>query len=185
MENTNRAGHKLLFKGEEYRLDQILSLAKSGPPIEVKLEELNQLGIQKIASEPEEQPYVARHCPPLQEYQEHPPVFFKQEGKFTVLLGHEQVRKACLKSGAIVVKGKLISGPQLKKARIEKPINVAEVVKEKVQETTSFNAPRITQDRRSPQTERRGLPNTQRPPSAGPRRYGSNETITRRGPRGS
>lgn len=180
MENTTRAGHKLLFKGEEYRLDQLLSLAKSGPPIEVTLEQLNMLGVKKPALEAEELPYVARHEPSLQEYREHLVVFFKQEGKFTVLFGHDKLSVA-IDAGNKVFRGKLISGPQIKKARIEKPINVAEAIKEKVQETSSFNASRVSQDRRPPQGERRGLTNpTARAPRAGERSYGSNETSARR-----
>lgn len=188
MENTNREGHKLLFKDEEFRLDQVLSLAKSGPPIEVKLAELNMLGVKKLANAREEQPYVARHEPPLQEYREGMAVFFKQEGRFTVLFGHDKLALA-IDAGHTVFKGKLISGPQLKKARIEKPISREELI-EKLKASApvepQFNSPRITQERRPPQGERRGLPSQQaRPPSAGARRYGSNETITRRDPKRS
>jgi hypothetical protein len=185
MENINREGHKLLFKGEEFHLAKLLGLSRTAPAIEVKLEDLNLLGIIKVANEAEELPYVARHVPVLDEYQTCDLVFYKQEGKMTVLFGHEKARQA-YNRGDKILKGRFISSPVLKRTRIEKPIDVAAVVKEKVQETTSFNAPRITQDRRPPQGERRGLPTQQaRPPRAGERRYSSNETITRRGPRGS
>lgn len=146
MENTNRDGHKLLFKGEEYRLDQILSLAKSGPPIEVKLEELNLLGVKKIANAREEAPYVAVHQPALQEYREGQVVFFKQEGKYTVLFGHDKLALA-IDAGQTVFKGKLLSGPVLKRARIEKPISAAELAEQLRAGAETFNTPRFTERR--------------------------------------
>jgi hypothetical protein len=189
METTNRDGHKLLFKGEEYRLAQLLSLAKNAPRLEVKLDELNLLGITKLAMAREEQPYVAVHVPILPEYQEHEVVFYKQEGKYTVLFGHEKVRLA-YNEGKLFFKGRLISGPVLKKTRIY-TVDLAAAIEEKVQEPTPvFNAPRFVQDTRvrsSHDGARRGIQSNSGPShnyqaqARTPRQYSSsNETATRR-----
>jgi hypothetical protein len=165
----NRDGHKLLFKGEEYRLGQLHAQVKTAPPIEVKLDDLNLVGLTKLAADQQDPAHaeltVAKHEPVLPEYVEQFVVFYKQEGKFTVLLGHIKVRQA-LEAGNTVIKGKLISGPVLKKCRIEK--EAAPVIEvPPAAPAPQFNAPRVV-DRRNPSTTdsdrrttapRRGLEN--------------------------
>jgi hypothetical protein len=173
MENINRDDHRLLFKGEEFRLAQLLGLSRTAPPIVVKIEDLNLLGIIKDANAVEEQPYVARHVPVLDEYQNGDLVFYKQEGKMTVLFGHEKARLA-YNRGEKLLKGRFISSPLLKKTRIEKPI-AAEQIVEKIEAAApaQFNAPRFTQDRRvnhhteRQEAPRRGLSDAARRTNAG------------------
>ncbi len=186
----NRDAHKLQFKGEEFRLGQLLSLAKAAPPIEVKLDDLNLLGITKQAMAKEEQRYIAVHEPALPEYTNQDVIFFKQEGKFTVLFGHNKVG-AAINDGKSIFKGRLISGPLLKRTRIDPPFDRDELIKKLQEPTPTFNAPRLAQDpRRSAQSyPRRGISNDSSarttPPSAGERRYSSNETTARRDPKRS
>lgn len=189
MENINRDGHKLLFKGEEFRLGQLFAQVKTAPPIEVKLEELNVVGLNKLAVDAEEaERLIATHVPLLPEYVEQFVLFYKQEGKYTVLLGHIKVRQA-LEAGNIAFRGKIISGPVLKKCRIEKFVPEAPVVIAEPVVETRFNAPRITDRRDS--TQRRGLDNTRRDPTTQPARTGtqhkrynvSNGNVVRKDPR--
>ena len=189
MENINRDGHVLLFKGEEFDMDQVLGQAKSGPPIEVKLAELNLVGLNKLAADEEEaKRLIARHHPVRAEYVEQGIVFFKQEGKFTVLLGHIRIRQA-LEEGKLTFKGRLISGPALKKTKIEKPVAYTPPAPAP---TPQSNAPRFDERRRPSTTDtarrdpapRRGLENnrpsygdrTQRPASSP---SSNNRTATR------
>lgn len=168
MENINRDGHKLLFKGEEFRLGQLLAQVRTAPPIEVKLDELNLVGLNKLATDDEEaKRLIAKHVPVLPEYVEQFVLFYKQEGKFTVLLGHIKVRQA-LEAGNIVLRGKLISGPVLKKCRIEKPEPVA-IAAPTPAPNPQFNAPRFTQDTRRPPQERRGISEQRDSTSSAPR----------------
>jgi hypothetical protein len=189
MENINRDGHKLLFKGEEFRMGQLLAQVNTAPPIEVKLDELNLVGLNKLATDDEEaKRLIAKHVPVLPEYLEQFVLFYKQEGKFTVLLGHIKVREA-LEAGSTVLRGKLISGPGLKKCRIDKPEPVA-IVAPPPAPTPQFSAPRFDDRRRSSTTNtdrrdtapRRGLENS-RPYSDRPQRATSptsnNRTTTR------
>lgn len=188
MENINRDGHVLLFKGEEFDMDQVLGQAKSGPPIEVKLAELNLVGLNKLAADEEEaKRLIARHHPLRAEYVEQGIVFFKQEGKFTVLLGHIKIRQA-LEEGKQFFKGRLISGPALKKTKIEKPVAYTAPAPTPAPQS---NTPRFDERRRPSTTDtvrrdpapRRGLENnrpygdrTQRP-AASP--SSNNRTTTR------
>jgi hypothetical protein len=191
MEKINRDGHVLLFKGEEFDMDQVLGQAKSGPPIEVKLDELNLVGLNKLAADEEEaKRLIARHHPVRPEYVEQGIVFYKQEGKYTVLLGHIKIRQA-LEEGKRSFKGRLISGPALKKTKIEKPVAYTPPAPQPAP-TPQFNAPRFD-DRRRPSTTgtdrrdpapRRGLENNR--PSYGERTQqrtsspsSNNRTITR------
>jgi hypothetical protein len=188
MENINRDGHKLLFKGEEYDLGKLISQAKTGHLIEVKIEELTTLGVLVAATEPAHWNYVSRFNPELAAYTREFIAFYPQEGKMTVLFGRDKL-KELIASGAKTFKGRLVPQMMLKKSRIDKPEPVA-IVAPAPAPTPQFNAPRFDDRRRSSTTNtdrrdtapRRGLENS-RPYSDRPQRATSptsnNRTTTR------
>ena len=86
----------------QYDLNAVIAVAATGPTVEIDAAELDM----------ENYPTLSR---PVQTKL---PVFFKYNGKFIVLLGQELV-VAALMANKAKIKGKLVSTPMLKKARIE------------------------------------------------------------------
>lgn len=98
----------VLLNGVPHDLEMLRRHAGSAPTISVKLTDLND----SAAS----QNQVALHkAQPANADQA--PLFFKQDGKFTVLYGQAAVQRS-RDSAADAVVGKLISTPVLKKCRL-------------------------------------------------------------------
>jgi hypothetical protein len=163
MENTSSA--ILHFKDSKYRLSAILGLVKQAPPIEVKPEDINPItvfteanAIYKVSVEPD-----------MPETKIGEIVFYKQEGKFTVLLGQQSAIRA-IQDGKGLIRGRLISGPVLKKTRIEEaspPVDIHAPIYESREErpAPSYNNERASRGYHS---------DSRRTPS-------SNVTVTRKG----
>jgi hypothetical protein len=113
MNMENRDEIRLQFKGEEYLVKTLIGLMRQAPVIEVKPEDLNPIDPTGADS----QNFGVCYAPAAPELQYGEIAFFKQEGKYTVLLGKGSVQKA-FEQGAATVKGRLISSPGLKKIRI-------------------------------------------------------------------
>ncbi|WP_233875008.1 hypothetical protein [Paraburkholderia adhaesiva] len=111
---TEHAEPVFIFRTQEYRLDALKGQLPRAPLIEVSTADLNPPGIG-------EGPYQVRFSSTAMNGPGEEVTFFKQEGKFTVLLGHLSVHKQ-LAAGATHVSGRLISSPALKRARIDSPV---------------------------------------------------------------
>jgi hypothetical protein len=165
MENTSSA--ILHFKDSKYRLSAILGLVKQAPPIEVKPEDINPITV----FTPENAIYKVSITPDVPEMKVGEIVFYKQEGKFTVLLGQQSAIRA-IQDAKGLIKGRLISGPGLKKTRIEEappPVDIHAPVYEpepsRAAAKPSYNNERATRSYHS---------DSRRTPS-------SNVTVTRKG----
>lgn len=90
------------FNNVEYDAQSVANVGGTGPSVELTLTDIN-LTVQPALK----QPMLVKQ-----------PLFFKFEGKYVVLLGHEHVQQAIVDKKT-KIKGKLISTPMLKKARVE------------------------------------------------------------------
>ncbi|WP_144106706.1 hypothetical protein [Paraburkholderia sp. BCC1886] len=114
---------QLLFKGEKYPVGKLLGLMAQAPLIDVPRDDIN------VAD-----PILYKDfCVELEncDSDEHRALqygdiaFFKQEGKFTVLLGRQKALDA-QSEGLLMLRGRLISTPALKKIRVDdRPIITA------------------------------------------------------------
>lgn len=86
----------------QYDLPTVVTVAATGPTVEIDAAELDMKNF----------PILSRQVSVKL------PVFFKYNGKFIVLLGQE-LAVAALMANKAKIKGKLVSTPMLKKARIE------------------------------------------------------------------
>lgn len=102
-----------IFRAQEYRLDALKAQLPFAPRIEVSTADLNPLGVG-------ERPFQVQFSSSAMNDPGVEVTFFKQEGKFTVLLGQLSVQKQ-IADGARHVCGRIISGPALKRARINSP----------------------------------------------------------------
>jgi hypothetical protein len=107
----NREDQRLCFRNEHFQVKQLIGLMRQAPVIEVKREDLNPCGPAA------EVIFRVSYAPAAPELHYGEVAFFKQEGKFTILLGQSTVQTA-LEQGAATIKGRLISSPGMKKARI-------------------------------------------------------------------
>ena len=103
----------LTFKDQQYPLAKVAAKGKSGPPVEVKLAELNTsneavFDLIKLSKE-------------SAEYDNGPIFFLKHEGQY-ILFGGKQKALTQIAQGATVVKGTLLTSFALKGFRIEKPM---------------------------------------------------------------
>jgi hypothetical protein len=103
----------LTFKDQQYPLAKVLGKGKSGPPVEVKLADLNisneaVFDLIKLSQE-------------SAEYDNGPVIFYKHEGQY-ILFGGKQKALAQIAKGATTVKGTLLTSFALKGIRIEKPM---------------------------------------------------------------
>lgn len=110
MENNTSA--LLLFKDAKYRVSAILGLLKQAPVIEVKPEDINPI----VVFTAENERFATRFQPDTADFKIGEIVFFKQEGKYTVLMGQTKAQRA-VQDGQ-VVKGRLVTSVGLKKALI-------------------------------------------------------------------
>lgn len=165
----------MLFKGTQYRLGAILGLLKQAPPIEVKPEDINPI---HPRSE-EDKDFVVSFSPATPEAALGGIVFYKQEGKFTVLLGHQSAIQQ-MAQGRALLKGHLISGPSLKKTRLDN----APIYDAQDSRAPASGHVRIEQQRSTSSTDRpRPAYNSDRPrPSydTAARRFSNNGPVTRR-----
>lgn len=111
----------LLLNKVPHQLNAVISNAGSGPMIEAKLVEINPMHGKDCLPHHSVELRHVRSDTVVKE-----PVFFKQDGKYTVLLGMGFVYQAQEK-GAVTVRGRLLSTPMLKKCRVEiEPVQHAE-----------------------------------------------------------
>ncbi|WP_233874339.1 hypothetical protein [Paraburkholderia adhaesiva] len=108
-----RARPVLTFKGQQYRLDLLKSLLKHAKPIDVWPEEINPAGAP-------DSPFHVRFSRHAADGTQTEIVFFRQEGKYTVLLGQAEVARLIAR-GARPIVGSIISGPMLKRAQFTPP----------------------------------------------------------------
>lgn len=102
--------HVLGFNGQQYKLAEVLRLAGLGPHITIQESDLNKEALAVV------------HTGNLDGRADSHPVavFYKHEGKYLVLAGHANYRKQLADpkyKGEL--KGRLISSPVLKKARLD------------------------------------------------------------------
>jgi hypothetical protein len=172
MEHVKRDEIRLQFKGEEYLVKSLIGLMRQAPVIELKPEDLNPLNPTGADSES----FGVCYAPAAPELQYGEIAFFKQEGKYTVLLGKGSVQKA-FEQGAATVKGRLISSPGLKKIRIStsSPAEVAMPATQQIRSSEYYKRDTTNRPYRS-----------ERPPRDGARPYSprytpnSNGASTRR-----
>ena len=108
----------MFFNGSQYTLANIVALGKIGPTINIQIEDINLYEGPNQKTE-----HVVVFNPPQQNpaADDGSIVFYKQHGRYTVLLGKNTlVSKILVKDFTNNIKGRLISTPALKKARIEK-----------------------------------------------------------------
>lgn len=105
MEDTASARVRLIAIREVHYLDLVERIAKSSPPVEVKVD---QISTEKDVVLMPDTPDV--HYGPI--------VFHQWEGKYILLMGREKALRA-VADGAAVVKGKLVSRQALKRCRID------------------------------------------------------------------
>jgi hypothetical protein len=158
---------RLQFKGEEYLVKSLVGLMRQAPVIEVKPEDLNTLD----PTGADVQNFGVCYAPAAPELQYGEIAFFKQEGKYTVLLGKGSVQKA-FEQGAATVKGRLISSPGLKKIRIStsSPIEVAVPSTQHIRSSEFYkrdNGNRPYRSERSPREGARPYSNRYNPNSNG------------------
>jgi hypothetical protein len=110
---TAHAAPVFIFRAQEYRLDALKAQLPCAPLIEVSAADLNPPGVG-------EGPFQVQFSSSATKGPGEEVTFFKQEGKFTVLLGHLYVQRL-LADGASHIRGRIISGPALKRARIDAP----------------------------------------------------------------
>lgn len=111
------------FNGNKYRLREIMKGLAQYPVIEVSAKEINSwLASNEFNADCSEEIDTGLNV-----------LFFKQKGKYTVLVG-KQVLESLVKSNpGCVIHGKLISTPALKKTRIDpNAVFVPDVVKTQV-----------------------------------------------------
>lgn len=94
----------LTLAGHEYDVELLKRVSGTAPKIEVNLSDIND------GSNPEHKPKLS------DPFEIDDVIFYKQHGKMTVLLGDVEKNT---KDGK--VKGKLLSGPVIKKARLDSP----------------------------------------------------------------
>lgn len=108
----------LTLNGVQYRAELVLQNGKAGPVIEVGLDEINVDG----------KPEHHVQCNEIdKKFLSAPVILFKQNGKYTVLLGHlnaEKQRSTPADKQAPKIKGHLISSVALKNS---KPVPVSDI----------------------------------------------------------
>lgn len=104
----------LTFNGHDYHVNRVTARAADGPRVEFKIDDLDLIGAHPV------QVRLFGLAPDSSKnfVYEGVPVFYKFEGKYVVLLGSEVVRQK-IEAGQQVIAGRLISGPSLKRARVE------------------------------------------------------------------
>lgn len=168
----------LFFKDAKYRVSAIHGLLKQAPVIEVKAEDINPV----VCIAPENDKFKVRFEPDTPEQKIGEIVFFKQEGKFTVLLGQTKATRA-LHDGQAIIKGRLVTSVGLKKALVQ-PLSVPTLGQEPtaIQHAFAKQIERQASDaRRAPRSQEerpRRYDSDSRPPKRSP---SPNVTITRRG----
>lgn len=143
----------LLFNAHAHYLDALLAQTRTAPSIGVEREKVDldisnlfYIGIQPASATPSNSEVV----------------FVKYDGRFVVLLGQDKVR-AALEQSQATIRGRLLSSPALKKARV--PEEVIEVPVPKTYTEEFANRPRWSDNRTTP-TERRGsYPNVTHKPA--------------------
>lgn len=100
----------LTFHGHDYHVAKVITRAGDAPRVEFKLDELDLIGAHPVRLSKDMAPYRGT------------PLFYKFEGKYVVLLGSEVVREK-IEAGQQTIAGRLISGPSLKRARVETASN--------------------------------------------------------------
>jgi hypothetical protein len=173
METTTSA--LLLFKDAKYRVSALLGLLKQAPVIEVKRDDINPITVLL----PENAKFKVQLEPDTPELKLGEVVFFKQEGKYTVLMGQTKAQRA-LQDGQAILKGRLVTSVGMKKAL------VVDIVRETlrasdqptaIQQAFAKQIERKASDARthSPRSDDRPA----RPPHKRPAPF--NATVTRRG----
>lgn len=113
----------LRFNGNNYRLREIMKGLAQYPIIEVSAKEINSW----LASDEFKADYSEDIDTGLNV------LFFKQKGKYSVLVGREALECFAKSNPGCVIHGKLISTPALKKTRIDpNAVVVPDVVKTQV-----------------------------------------------------
>ena len=110
---TEHAEPVFIFRAQEYRLEALKAQLSRAPLIEVSTEDINPPGVG-------EGPFQVQFSSSAMDGPGEEVTFFRQEGKFTVLLGQLYVQEQ-LADGATHVSGRIISSPALKRARIGSP----------------------------------------------------------------
>ena len=101
----------IVISGHRYKLDKVLAIGATGPAIDVLDADLNGDILE---------PYKAVLIAKFTFIDNGPVIFYKQNGKYTIILGKDTARKQVANpkfNGAI--NGHLISSVAIKKARIE------------------------------------------------------------------
>lgn len=179
MENTTSA--LLLFKDAKYRVSAILGLLKQAPVIEVKPEDINPI----VVFTAENERFATRFEPDTADFKVSEIVFFKQEGKYTVLMGQTKAQRA-VQDGQAVIKGRLVTSVGLKKAvvttltvptvRGQEPTAIQQAFAKQIElKASEARSSSSRTEERPRSTYNRDTPPARRSPSP------SNVTITRRG----
>ncbi|MBB5409304.1 hypothetical protein HDG34_003245 [Paraburkholderia sp. HC6.4b] len=124
-----------IFKAQEYRLEALKAQLPRAPLVEISTADLNPPGVG-------EGPFQVQFFSGAMDGAGEEVTFFRQEGKFTVLLGQSYVQ-APLKDGTRHVRGRIISSPALKRARIGSPFieGSAQALQEPVREPVAVQTP--------------------------------------------
>jgi len=128
----------------EYNQDAVVAVAASGPTVEIDASDLDMENFPILSKSVEVKL----------------PVFYKYNGKFIVLLGQELVVNA-LMAKKTKVKGKLVSSPMLKKAKVED--RPSPPPQQPRYEDAFANRPRIVNKSERPQHPRAERPEGARP----------------------
>jgi hypothetical protein len=134
----------LVFNKNRYQLDRLILLGKAGSTIAVGVADINPFSETKEIN-PDHVVTIENSNEPIDFTG---PLYFKQHGKYTVIIGQNYVTEA-IKSGKAMIKGRLISTPALKSVRInpEQPVPVAVIAP--TYPPAFSNRPRF-EDRRTP-----------------------------------
>jgi len=119
-------GAQLAFNGQQYKLRDLIAGWDQYPAIEVSAKEMNSwlASPEFLADYPQEIDTGLKV------------LFFKQKGKYTILVGRRILEDLIKSNPACVVHGKLVSTPSLKKTRIDTDV-APEVVVAPLQLTPS------------------------------------------------
>jgi hypothetical protein len=112
MSDTPPPSGEIVWNGQRFRLGAVLQQAKLGPAITINCAEMHQGLNNPLGRTQHEQLWDADHPDNF-------PVFYKFEGKYVCLLGHANLnRQQQEPKNKGQLKGRLVSGPMLKKARL-------------------------------------------------------------------